>query len=219
LCRYFFYLDSMNYRNKHILIFFVTGVFFCSCTPAMKLIFNIKNPKLYSSYMEVEPILVSQINKLGIKDYTILYSYNTWEEENPLYFDGNGNLITRNACGIIDTTDILSTKISYPDTVFFNYMIQDLITIDSLPFTKSLVSYDYIVVMPKTTFMVGVEKRLLRDIRLSMPSRAKIYYLFVSTDFYIWQDSRFKAEQKGRIKIQKDDNKGVIMKIEFREKF
>jgi hypothetical protein len=207
----------MNYRSKNIFIFFIPILLFCSCAPAIKLVFNIKNPKIYSSYTEVEPILVSQINKLGIKDYTILYSYETCEESKPLYFDGDGRPISRTKCGIIDITDTLPSKISYQDTVSFNYVIQDLVTKDSLPFTKNLVNYDYIVVMPKTTFFVGVEKRTLRDIRLTIPSETKIYYLFVNTDFYLWQDSRFKAGQKGKIKIQKEGNERA-MTIGFRER-
>jgi hypothetical protein len=208
----------MNYLSKNLIVFFVTGIFFCSCAPAIKLIFNIKNPKVYSSYSEVEPILASQINKLGIRDYTILYSNKTWDGSPPLYFDGDGKTISHTQCGIIDIKDTLSVKISYQDTVSFNYVIQDLVTKDSLPFTKNLGSYDYIVVMPKTTFMVGVEKRTLRDIRLTIPSETKVYYLFVSTDFYVWQDSRFKSGEKGKIKMQKEGNERA-MTIGFRERF
>ena len=205
----------MNYRIKIFFISFAISVFFSSCAPAVKLLLNIKNPKVYSSYTEVEPIIVSQINKLGITDYTILYSYKKWEETLPLYFDGYGQPISRTYCGIIDT----KTKILFTDTTSLNYKIQDFVTKECLPFTKELFNYDYIVVMPKTTFMIGVEKRLLRDVRFSIPTGSLVYYLFVSTDFYLWQDSRFKAGEKGKIKIQKDNNQSIMMIIKFRERY
>jgi hypothetical protein len=214
----------MNYHRKNIFIFFVLGVFFSSCTPTMKWVFNIKNPKVYSSYTEAKPILQSQIKKTGITDYSILYPCKTWNYTYPLYFDSAGNPIPRNSCGMpvlckpCDTTEILSTKVSLLDTVSFNYVIQNLVIKDSLPFTKSLHEYDYIVLMPKTTYMAGVEKRQLKDIQLTIPSGSKIYYLFVSTDFYLWQNNEVKAGQKGKIRFRKCDDKQTEMVIEFKER-
>jgi hypothetical protein len=199
-----FFIAAIDYKNKeYYCIILSVGMMFSSCVSMSKLIFNVKNPRVYSSYTEVESILESQIKKTNITDYTILYSNERWKENNPLYFFGNGNPLPRTDCGMLDyhtITMLFAKGLHFVDTMSFDYVINHLVTKDSLPFRKSLIEYDYIVVMPKTTFLASAEKFWLKDIRLSLQSD-KVYYIFVNADYYIWHSSEYKIGMK--IKIEK----------------
>ena len=200
----------MNHFRKYYLIIII-GILFTSCVPMARLIFNIKNPRVYSSYTEVEPMLVSQIKKTHITDYTILYSYERWEDTHPLYFSNNGEPLPRTSCGLLDYNKIAIRYAAsmYPDTAAnLNCMISGLVTKDSLPFTKSLNTYDYIVVMPKTIYLSGVENFNIKDIKQSIKS-SNVYYIFVNADYYTWQSREYKAGMKIKLDMKKDKNVSI----------
>lgn len=201
-----------NFEKKLIAILSLVILLFCSCSPVLKLFFNIKNPRVYSSYFEVEPKLVSQINKTGITEYAILYSDNAAEDYNTLYFNGNGTPLPKSSCGTImiseSVVEIPDLEMLYSDTLLFDHIVHNWVTMDSLPFTKDLSNYNYIAITPKTTFMIGVEKRKIKDISISFPDSCSVFYIFVNTDCYVWQNNEYKAGQK--LKIKKEPKKEKI---------
>ena len=188
-------------RIKHHLIIFCLGILlFCSCAPMMKFFNNITRPKIYASFTEVEPVLLKQkqLKKMSENNCTILYSYNSWIERKPLFFFSNGKPILRNSCGNAKLEETISSDIEYPDSLYLNYVIKDLVTKDNLPFTKTFHDFDYIVLMPKTTYMASLEAKRLRKIPSSFPKNSKIYYIFLNTDYYYWQIPGSKAGQKAK---------------------
>jgi len=187
-------------KKHHLIIFCLGTLLFCSCAPMMKCFNNITRPKIYASFAEVDPILLKQkqLKKLCKKDFTILYSYDRWLEMKPLYFFSNGKPIPRTKCGFAKFGETINSDIEYPDSLYLNYVIKDLVTKDSLPFTKTFLDFDYIVLMPKTTYMSSIEARRLKKIPSSFPKNSKIYYIFVSADYYSWQIPGSKVGQKGK---------------------
>jgi len=208
-------------RKKHHLIIFCLGILiFCSCSISTKAFFNFTNSKIYGSFAEVEPILLKQkqLKKMSKKNFTILYSYDRWKEMKPLYFFSNGKPILRSSCGMPKLGETINCKIVFSDSLDLSYVIKDLVTKDSLPFTKTLQDYDYVVLMPKSTFLQGLDKRTIRDILLTLPKNSNIYFIFVNIDYYFWQIPESKAGQKMEMRFEnqsknqsKKRNKGCTL--------
>ncbi len=203
-------LLSKNHIHT-IIIIVLLGIGLSSCGGLIaKLTFGIQNPKIYSSYTQVDSVIYKQLKREKIH-YIVLYNaqedfFSSFDKRG-LFFDNQTQLLVPSkfvGCGFRDTVQIKSTIYKEiprhaEDTVYLKDVIdKDLVNKDTITFDWSwLHGYRYIVVSDKVTFFSKLERKIIKQIKQTQDINT-VLFIFIDKDFYVGNK---RAEE-----LQKNDN-------------
>ncbi len=208
-------LLSKNHIHT-IIIIVLLGIGLSSCGGLIaKLTFGIQNPKIYSSYTQVDSVIYKQLKREKIH-YIVLYNaqedfFSSFDKRG-LFFDNQTQLLVPSkfvGCGFRDTVQIKSTIYKEiprhaEDTVYLKDVIdKDLVNKDSITFDWSwLHGYRYIVVSDKVTFFSKLERKIIKQIKQTQDINT-VLFVFIDKDFYVGNKRAEELQKNENLKFQR----------------